>query len=112
MPATDDRVYVREMLDAIDRVGRFVAGMDLDGFLADEKTQSAVIRQFEVIGGAARHVGAAFREAHPEVPWRKAALLRTLLTHEHSGVGAETVWRTIGEDLPALRALLAGLVRG
>jgi uncharacterized protein with HEPN domain len=48
-----DRLYLQHIADAIERIERFSA----DGraaFMADEKTQSAVVRQLEIIGEAAK----------------------------------------------------------
>ncbi len=82
MPERDDRFYVRSMLDAVRLSQEFVAGMRLELFLKDAKTQSAVIRQLEIVGEAASRVTRRFRESHPEVPWSKAIGMRNALIHE------------------------------
>ncbi len=43
-----------DILDAVDRIISYVAGMNYDDFLADRKTQDAVTRNIEIIGEAAR----------------------------------------------------------
>lgn len=112
MSERDDRVHIADMLDAVRRAQRFMGGMDLGSFLADEKTQSAIIRQLEVIGEAARRVSRAFREAHGDVPWQPSAAMRNVLIHEYFGVDLEEVWKTVMEDLPRLEAVLKALSQG
>lgn len=78
--------------------------------MEDEKTQSAVVRQLEIIGEALGEVGDALRRAHPEVPWSKAIGMRNALIHAYFHVDAETVWRTVREDLPSLATQVAALL--
>ena len=39
----DDRVYLEQIVEATNNIYDFVRGMDLNAFLKDRKTQSAVI---------------------------------------------------------------------
>ena len=110
MAARDDRVYIGEALDAIGRSVLFVGELSLDEFLGDEKTQSAVIHQIEIIGEACGKVSRSLRDAHPQIPWAKIVSMRNHLIHEYFGVDPETVWKTVREDLPGLAAALRGLL--
>ncbi len=51
--------------------------------------QDAVLRNFEVIGEAAKRLDDAYRAAHPEIPWRALAGLWDVLTHQYEGVDLE-----------------------
>ncbi len=46
----DTKLYVKDILDAILAIERFVEGMNFEQFKEDDKTSSAVIRKFEIIG--------------------------------------------------------------
>jgi len=79
--------------------------MDKSVFLADSRTQDAVIRCLTVIGEAttkimANHAG--FTEAHPEIPWRDMRTMRNRLTHGYNEINLDTVWDVTQIDLPAL----------
>ena len=52
----DHALYLKDILAAIDRIEEFVTGMDLEAFQADDKTSSAVLRKFEIIGEAAKQI--------------------------------------------------------
>jgi uncharacterized protein with HEPN domain len=104
---TRDDAAVLDILRAARLAQTFVAGIDLDSFLADEKTQSAVVHQLLVIGEAAKRISNATRTAHPAVPWVSMAGMRDKLIHEYDEVDLEEVWQTVVRDLPPLIAALA-----
>jgi uncharacterized protein with HEPN domain len=99
----DNLVYLKDILAAIESIESFTTGMTLDAFEGDDKTQSAVIRKFEIMGEAVRHVPEEIRESYPIVPWKEMAGMRDRLIHFYMGVNARLIWKTIQEDLPATK---------
>jgi uncharacterized protein with HEPN domain len=107
--------YLGHVLDAIERIKRHVAGFDEAGFLRDEKTQDAVIRNFEVIGEAAKNIQTAdpgFVEKHSAVPWKVVVAMRNRVAHGYFEVDLGVVWKTVRDDLPALEAQLREISKG
>ena len=97
--------YLGHILEAIRRIHHYVADMTEVQFLDDEKTQDAVIRNFEIIGEACRNIDSHhpdFAQQHPEVPWGFAYEMRNALAHGYFKVDLEIVWKTIHNDLPDL----------
>ena len=47
--------YLGHIVEAIERIHRYVEDISEVGFLEDEKTQDAVVRNFEIIGEASQH---------------------------------------------------------
>ena len=111
MLAREWHLRIEDIVAAVERVQRYTAGMDLAGFLADEKTIDAVCFCFGVIGEAARHVPEEVIAANADLPWPEMRGMRNVVVHEYFGVTLETLWKTAREDLPAilerLRSLLA-----
>lgn len=95
--------YLRDILDAIEKIDQFTAGMNYGQFTADVKTVYAVVRALEIVGEAAKNVPKAVQSRHPTVPWREMSGIRDKLTHGYFRVNLQVVWNTIHEDLPGLR---------
>lgn len=102
MPPREWRLRIEDILDAASRAMRHVAEVDLEGFMADEKTIDAVARCFDIIGEAVNAVPKDVVAAHPEIPWKVIRGMRNVLAHQYFGVTNETLWRTVREDLPPL----------
>ena len=97
-----DRLYLGHVLEAIDAIADFTR----DGktaFMTDRKTQSAVIRQIEVIGEAVKQLSESLTRSAPDVPWKLIAGTRDRLIHAYFKVDLEAVWSMVADDLPALK---------
>lgn len=104
--------YVGHMLDAIARISRYTDNFTRASFLADPKTQDAVIRNLEIVGEAARNIEKrypGFAAEHAEVPWTVAYEMRNVLAHGYFQVDLDVVWSTLERDLPELERQLRAL---
>ena len=96
-------LYLKDILAALDSIQAFTAGFDVAAFQEDDKTLSAVIRKFEIIGEAAKGLPEVIREQYPEVPWKEMAGVRDRLIHFYFWVDVPLVWKTIRRSLPELQ---------
>jgi uncharacterized protein with HEPN domain len=101
-----DPANLLDILEAAKLVLSFIEGMDLAAFEKDIKTQSAVMRQMEIMGEATKRLSEEFRQSHEEAPWRRIAGMRDILIHCYDDVIVDTVWRIAKEDVPALIPML------
>ena len=106
----DYRLYVKDIMDSAEAIERFVEDMDFEQFKADDKTTSAVIRKFEIVGEAAKHVPDAMRDKYPTVPWKEMAGMRDKLIHFYMGVKYELVWQTIKDVIPQIKPALRQMI--
>jgi uncharacterized protein with HEPN domain len=107
------RDYLDHIVQAIERIKRYVVAEDRAGFLQDEKTQDAVIRNIEIIGEAARNVervAPAYAAAHPEIPWPVIYAMRNRVSHGYFEVDLDLVWQTVQTDLPVLENQMRALI--
>ena len=58
-------------------------------FVKDYKTVDAVIRNFEIIGEAAKRVDENIKDKYPNIPWKEMYYLRNRISHEYFGVDYE-----------------------
>ena len=99
----DDTVYLRHILDAIEQIRRYLAGVSYEQFLQNHLTRDGVVRQLEIVGEAAANISDAFRAAHAEIPWSKVVGIRNRLIHAYFQVNLAIVWDTAQTDLPVLK---------
>ncbi len=90
----------------------FVEGSSKAEFLADKRTQQAVVMSLIIIGEAATkvmdHYPAAI-ENYPNVPWRNMRGMRNRIAHGYFEINFEVVWETVCSALPELLIQLAEL---
>src|SRR3989338_3688898 len=98
----DDRIYLSHIRDAIIRIHDYTSS-GYEVFQRDSKSQDAVIRNFEIIGEAVKHLSKDLRGQHADIPWKKIAGLRDELIHEYFVVDLKIVWNIIKNEMPRLK---------
>lgn len=107
--------YVGHMIDAAQRIETYTRGLTREEFLANTLVQDGVIRNFEVIGEAARNIeqiAPAFVQEHADIAWAAAQGMRHRLAHGYFRINFELVWMAIERDIPELLEKLRALPDG
>lgn len=99
----DLRLYIKDILEQMEKAEAFIGDMDYNAFFADEKTCYAVQRCLEIIGEAAKQVPEEIRKRYSTIPWREMAGMRDKITHFYFGVDPEKVWLVVKRDIPSLK---------
>jgi uncharacterized protein with HEPN domain len=113
MPSMSDRdvrLYVEDMLGFCERALAYSVGFEQAALMADSMRYDAVLRNLELIGEAATHVGDVERALAPELPWRLIVGTRNRLAHAYLGISPATVWDILTVELPSLRTSLIALL--
>lgn len=108
---TENRLadYLEHMWQAATDACGFISDQNKKDFLADKRTQRAVIMSLIIIGEAATKTMdsyPAFTQAHPEIPWRSMRGMRNRIAHGYFDINLDVVWETVQTALPALLAQL------
>ena len=106
--------YLDQMLTAANDARRFVDGMSKEDFLADKRTQQAVVMSLVFIGEAAARImdkHSEFIADHPEIPWRGMRGMRNRVAHGYFDVNLDVVWDTTRIPTPDLLLRLERLRR-
>jgi uncharacterized protein with HEPN domain len=104
----EPRLYVQDLLDHLDAVGRFTAD-GKTGFMADDKTQFAVMRAYEIVGEICKQIPAPLRDSNPQIDWSKLIGFRDYLAHHYDTVILDYVWNAVA-DMPNLRAKIQAVL--
>ncbi|GAB4380125.1 MAG: DUF86 domain-containing protein [Calditrichia bacterium] len=94
------------MLESIDKIADYVSALDFDDFKFDSKTIDAVVRNFEIIGEAARNIPPSIKKQYADVPWQDVVDFRNRIAHEYFNISLEIVWQIIQKELPKLKTQL------
>ncbi len=100
----DDAIYLRHILDAIEKIERYLQGYVKDTFLRDTLVQDGVIRQLEIISEATKQLSQELRIQYSHIPWQDIAGMRDVLIHHYFGVDIDKVWLTTQEDILFVKA--------
>jgi uncharacterized protein with HEPN domain len=101
--------YLGHILEAIERIERYVSGLDESAFLSSNLVQDAVIRNIEIIGEASNNTqrtDPSFAAQHDNVPWQVMYAMRNRVSHGYDKIDFKLVWKTICNDLPDLHKLV------
>ena len=97
--------YLSHLEQAARDACTYTEGVSHEDFLADKRTQQAVILNRLIIGEVATQLLKeydAFLVQHPEVPWRSMKGRRNRMAHGYFAINLEVVWDTVPIALPAL----------
>ena len=97
------RKYLHDIQGACRKLSAFTNGRSLADYLTDEYFQSAVERQFEIVGEALARLhklDATLAESIPD--FRRIISFRNILIHGYATIRHDTVWGVVQSDLPVL----------
>jgi uncharacterized protein with HEPN domain len=104
MSERTDSDFLADIQEAVRRTRAYTDTMTYEQFLANIKTQDAVIRNLEIIGEATKNLSAQLRRRYPDVPWKGMAGVRDRLIHHYFGVNLDIVWDIVTAELPVLES--------
>jgi len=111
MSERTDADFLTDIQEAINRITKYTAGITYTDFLADTKTQDAVIRNLEIIGEATKNISGDLRDFYKEVPWKSMAGIRDRLIHDYFGVNLDIVWQVGVTELPGVALSIEEILR-
>ena len=102
----DWKIRARDILKSILLIEIYVKDLSFGDFKKDQKTIGAVLRNFEIIGEAAKHVPSEVSVKYKHTEWSDIIEMRNLIVHEYFGISLKIVWETIQKDIPLLKEFL------
>jgi len=79
-------LFLDDILESIDAIFEFTEGMEFNDFKNDRKTYHAVIKEFEIIGEATKHIKEEAQKYCNDIDWRAVIAFRNILVHEYFGI--------------------------
>ena len=105
----DERLYLSNIQECIERIEEYTKGSK-EEFMQTKMIQDAVIRNFEIIGEAAKRLSPELRSKYSDVPWQQIAGLRDVLIHDYLKVNLNSVWQIIEQNLSDLKRQVTAIM--
>ena len=96
------REKLQDILDAVVQIEKH-SGVGRADFDESELIQVWMVHHLQIIGEAVRAIDPAFRNKHPQVPWRDIAGMRNILVHDYGHVNLGIVWEAVQTHVPPLK---------
>jgi uncharacterized protein with HEPN domain len=97
-----DDIYLSQIQQRVAQIKKYLKGISREKFLKSDLHKSAVVRELEVIGEAARLVSGVNKLRFPEIPWQQIIGMRNRLIHEYFSVDDSIVWEVAHSQLAKL----------
>jgi len=95
-------LLLEDILDSCRKILEYTEGITFEEFESDSKTIDAVIRNFEIIGEAAKLLPDDIKEKYTEVEWHRIRGFRNRIIHDYFGVDLQIIWKITHEQIPDL----------
>jgi len=97
------KLFLEDILESMSLIEEYVKGMSFDDFKEDRKTIDAVVRNFEIIGEAAKNIPENVRKDYKDIDWIGIIGLRNRISHEYFGIDFSIIWNIIKLELPVVK---------
>ena len=111
MSERGDLAFINHILDSINAVIEFSAGIKEDELISNRLRRSAIIREIEVIGEAAKNLSLDLKNIYNNISWKEIIGSRDRIIHQYFGVDLDIIWDIIKNDLPILKEQIEKILK-
>src|SRR4030042_6776870 len=94
------KLFVKDILDCMEKIDEFIGSMDFEKFIEDDKTKSAVVRKLEIIGAATKNIPKQIRQKYRKLPWADMAGMEDKKSPFYFCIDFTIVWEDIKKKPP------------
>jgi len=99
-------LYLADIVESADDIGRFLSGRDFSNFIGDEILRAAILQKLIVIGEAVGRLSTDFKKTHRGVEWVDIVAFRNFAIHAYFAVDWAIVWTAATKNVPVLKAYI------
>ena len=107
-----EKIVLQKILKEISIVDDITKRYTQKEFLDDVIAQRAAAMTIINIGELTTVLPEEFKQAHPQIPWRKIRGLRNIVAHKYEIIDFEDVWETAVKSIPELGKQLREILTG
>lgn len=103
MSKRDIRLFLKDILDCIEKIEKYIKGMSFEDFIQNDMVVDAVIRNLEIIGEASKNIPEQARSQYGEIPWKRIIGIRNVAIHGYFAVDLEIIRTIVKDRLPGTK---------
>ena len=96
-------IFIKHIIESIKAIEDFSKGLTKEKLVSSRLKQSALVREIEIIGEAAKNISSTIKNKYPKITWKKIAGTRDKMIHHYFGVDLDIVLGIIKNDIPVLK---------
>ena len=101
-----DKGRILDIIEYANNVTMLIEGYSYEALVNDKRTYYSVMKNIEIVGEAAFMLTKAFKNAHPETPWKVVQGMRHVLVHDYATIDSKELYNTAINDMIPLRELM------
>lgn len=105
------KLYLRDILKAIEKIEHYVQGLDFDQFLSNDMVVDATVFNIAAIGLFAKEIPDEIKTKYPDVEWRMVTSFRGQLVPVYFALEHDFAWNIITKTLPTLKSQIAEILK-
>jgi uncharacterized protein with HEPN domain len=106
MSKRDVRLFLEDILEAIGKIKRYIAGLTLEEFARNEMIIDAVTRNLEIIGEASGNIPQEIRVRYSTIEWKRVVGFRNIAIHTYFAVDVGIIWTIASQRLDELKPVI------
>jgi len=110
MKAKSDLPYCLLIKKYATNILEYTENMSEEQFSDSSITYDACILNFINIGEQVKSLSDAFKEKHPQIPYRKIIGLRNIAAHSYEGLESFRLFKAIQENIPLLYRQISEII--
>jgi len=104
-----DQESIIDIIESIKLILHYVEGVNQESLAANYEKQDAILRRITIIGESTKRLSPEFRQKHSDIPWKKIAGMRDVITHDYDEIDLTEIWTVVTENIPELLKYLENL---
>jgi uncharacterized protein with HEPN domain len=104
-------LYLNDIAEAASSIRSYTGQMSYEEFSKDKMRIDAVVRNFEIIGEAAKNINEDLKKKFPATDWKAIAGLRDTLIHGYFGIDLEILWDIVVHKIPPLLSEIDAIIQ-
>jgi uncharacterized protein with HEPN domain len=102
-------LYLNDIAEAAGNIRSYAGDLTFDEFKKDKMRIDAVVRNFEIIGEAAKNLSDELKTRFPATDWKAVAGFRDTLIHGYFGIDLEILWDIVTRKILPLMKIAVPL---